>query len=83
MPTYDYLCESNERIVEVRHKMNEVISNWGELCEYATIEAGSTALDAPVRKLANGGQVVTSGNLKDSNVPPCSTGGACPSGGCG
>ncbi len=75
MPTYDYACDANERIIEVRHKMSETILNWGELCEIAEIDVGSTPIDVPVRKLVNGGQVVTR--------PPCSTGHGCPSGGCG
>lgn len=83
MPTYDYACDTNERTIEVRHKMSETIASWGELCEIAEIDPGSTPIDVPVRKLANGGQVVTSGYLGESNMPPCSTGNACPSGGCG
>jgi len=83
MPTYDYACDANERIIEVRHKMSETIASWGELCEIAEIDAGSTPIDVPVRKLVNGGQIVTSGHLGEPNMPPCSTGNACPSGGCG
>ncbi|MES9980902.1 MAG: zinc ribbon domain-containing protein, partial [Candidatus Thiodiazotropha sp. 6PLUC5] len=32
MPTYDYRCEANSRVVEVSHRMSEEILNWGELC---------------------------------------------------
>ncbi len=82
MPTYDYHCSSNNRTVEVRHRMSERVRNWGELCALAGIESGDTPADAPVQKLANGGQVVKSAALKDS-VPPCSSGPCCGGGGCG
>ena len=81
MPTYDYACDANGRTVEVRHRMSEDIRTWGELCERAGIEPGDTPLDAPVKKLATGGQVVRSGSLGDS-APPCASGG-CAGGMCG
>ena len=81
MPTYDYQCESNGKVVEVRHKMSEVISNWGELTQLAGISAGDTPLDSPVRKLANGGQVVNSQNLGNKGEPACASGG-CSGGSC-
>jgi len=31
MPTYDYFCEGNGQTVSVRHGMQVVIRNWGEL----------------------------------------------------
>ena len=37
MPTYDYHCPANDRIVEVNHRMNDKVSSWGELCELAGI----------------------------------------------
>lgn len=82
MPTYDYACEANGRVVEVRHRMSERLQTWGELCERAAVEPGDTPLDAPVARLATGGQVVSSGSLKDS-VPPCAQGPCCGGGGCG
>ncbi|RRJ83677.1 zinc ribbon domain-containing protein [Aestuariirhabdus litorea] len=77
MPTYDYQCEVNQRVVEVRHGMGEQLSTWQELCECAGIEVGDTPADAPVHKLANGGQVVQSASL--GSGPACGAGG----GGCG
>jgi len=74
MPTYDYACEANGRIVEVQHRMNETINNWGELCDRAGIDTGDTAKDAAVKKLATGGQVVRSSSLGDS-APPCASSG--------
>ena len=50
MPSYEYECEENGQIVEVRHKMSFVIRNWGELCFAAQIPMGDTDFDAPVRK---------------------------------
>ena len=82
MPTYDYRCSSNNRTVEVRHRMSEQVLTWGELCALAGIETGNTPVDAPVEKLATGGQVVKSSALRDS-VPPCSSGPCCGGGSCG
>ncbi|MCW9025413.1 MAG: zinc ribbon domain-containing protein [Gammaproteobacteria bacterium] len=79
MPTYDYRCDANGQVVEVRHRMSEEVKNWGELCELAGMETGETPVDSPVSRLATGGQVVRSSSLKDS-TPPCGVGGA---GGCG
>ena len=81
MPTYDYHCPANDRIVEVNHRMNDKVTSWGELCELAGIDTGTTATDAPVERLATGGQVVRSGSMKDS-VPPCGSG-PCGGGMCG
>lgn len=80
MPTYDYICPANGQVVEVQHRMSEKLVNWGELAELAGLDAGSTPLDTPVERLANGGQVVKSSALVNS-VPPCQVGGGC--GGCG
>lgn len=84
MPTYDYLCPSNQRIVEVRHAMHEQVKTWGELCRLAGIPPGDTPEDSPVEKLITGGNVISSGSLK--NPEPCGTGtcgmGTCGSGAC-
>lgn len=76
MPTYDYRCPSNGQVVEVRHSMSERMSTWGELCALAEIDPGDTAVDAPVERLANGGQVVSRSSLGDKQ-PPCRTGAPC------
>ena len=75
MPSYDYLCQANQKIVEVRHRMNEQVSTWGELCHLADIEPGDTPLDAPVEKLITGGNVISSSSLK--NPEPACAGGTC------
>lgn len=82
MPTYDYRCEANGRVVEVMHRMNDQMNNWGELCEKAGIEPGDTPLDSPVTRMATGGNVITSGSTGGDVVPPCATGG-CAGGMCG
>lgn len=82
MPTYDYLCETNGRVIEVKHRMSEILSTWGELCEQAGLEAGDTPPDSPVQRLATGGQVVKSGRLGDAS-PPCASGPCCGGGACG
>ena len=81
MPTYDYLCEANGRVVEVKHRMSDTLSTWGELCHKAGLETGDTPADASVRRLATGGQIVKSNSLGD-NAPPCAAGG-CSGGICG
>ncbi len=84
MPTYDYLCEANGQVIEVRHRMNDTIETWRQLCEHAGIDLGETAPDAPVKKLANGGQIVSKSNLGSGEAPPCETTGTCCGGGmCG
>lgn len=81
MPTYDYRCDANGQIVEVKHGMNELLTTWSELCARAAIDAGDTPADSPVKKLATGGQVLKSSSM-GSSVPPCGSGG-CGGGMCG
>jgi len=50
MALYEYVCEANGVIVEVRHKMDVVIRNWGELCFAAQIPLGDIDFTEPVRK---------------------------------
>ncbi len=76
MPTYDYGCEANGTIVEVRHAMSETLTTWGELCAAAQLAPGDTPLDAPVRRLPTGGNLVNRSNL--GSGPACGNGG-CPS----
>ena len=82
MPSYDYRCEANGRVVEVRHGMSEKLETWGEVCAKAGIEAGDTAADAPVARLITGGSVVSSSALSNPDAPACGTGG-CGGGMCG
>ena len=80
MPTYEYQCASNGRVVEVRHKMDERVRNWGDLCERAGIAPGKTDPRAPVEKL------ISAGYIGSASAAPGDVGcGApvCGSGGCG
>jgi hypothetical protein len=83
MPTYDYRCPANGQVVEVIHKMSERLSSWAELCERAGIEPGDTPADAPVEKLATGGNIIHSTGSGAAPMPSCPTGGCCSGGMCG
>ena len=85
MPTYDYRCDTNDRVIEVSHRMSETLTSWGELCEHAGMELGDTPADAPVHRLATGGNVITSSSLGSgcSPMPSCATGSCCAGGMCG
>lgn len=82
MPTYDYRCDANDRVLEVKHGMSESLSNWGQLCEKAGIEPGDTPPDTPVTRLITGGALVTGGSSMADAPAPCATGG-CGGGFCG
>lgn len=83
MPTYDYRCEENQQVYEVKHAMSQTLANWGELCELMGIETGDIAADTKVTRLISGGGVVKSDSLKNPEAPACMTGGGCPGGSCG
>lgn len=79
MPTYEYRCQANGRLVEVRHNMAEKLAIWGELCARAEISPGKTDPSAPVEKLISAG-FINAGT--SAGEPPCSAPG-CGSGYCG
>ncbi|MCI0666441.1 MAG: zinc ribbon domain-containing protein [Methylococcaceae bacterium] len=81
MPTYDYRCNATGEVFEVKHRMNERLSTWGELCEQAGFDPGEIAWDSPVTRLATGGQVVKSSSLGERESS-CGAG-ACGRGMCG
>jgi hypothetical protein len=84
MPTYDYRCEANGRVVEVVHRMSEQLRTWGELCDRAGVEAGDTPTETPVVRMATGGTPITgSGSGSAESLAPCATGSCCPGGVCG
>lgn len=83
MPTYDYRCEANDEIYEVRHPMALTIKTWGELCEVGGMPLQGIDADAPVSKVLTTAGVVSSSALKNPGVPPCMTGSGCSGGGCG
>jgi hypothetical protein len=84
MPTYDYRCEANGRIVEVSHRMSEKMENWGQLCEKAGIDTGDTPDETPVTRMATGGNIIgaSSGGGDLPPMPSCGSGG-CGGGMCG
>jgi hypothetical protein len=59
VPTYEYRCDANDRLIEVRHKMAETLRSWGELCGRAGISPGRTDSQTPVHKLISAGFVST------------------------
>jgi hypothetical protein len=85
MPTYDYRCDSNGRVLEVSHRMSETLNTWGELCQQAGVDTGDTPADAPVQRLATGGNIIssTSRGSGAAPMPPCASSGCCQGGVCG
>jgi hypothetical protein len=83
MPTYDYVCAANGRVVEVHHRMSEELATWGDLCARAGIEPGSTPVNSPVSRLATGGNFISGTSKGESALPACTTGSCCPGGMCG
>jgi predicted nucleic acid-binding Zn ribbon protein len=82
MPSYDYHCEANDRVVEVRHSINDKLTTWGEVCEKANIETGDTPANTPVQRMITGGGIVGSSALSTPEPPSCG-GGGCGGGMCG
>ena len=62
MAMYDYFCEANGKTVQVRHRMSESFSTWGEICEQMSIPLGDTPADAPVEKLLGTGSKLNEHN---------------------
>lgn len=79
MPTYEYRCAANGRMVEVRHNMAARLATWGALCERAGIPPGKTDVAAPVEKLISAGFI----NAGASTSEPACAAPACGSGFCG
>lgn len=79
MPTYDYHCDTNGRVLEVSHRMSESLATWGDLCARAGTDLGDTPAEAPVHRLATGGNIISSSS-RGSGAAPAP---ACGSGACG
>lgn len=77
MPTYDYRCGANDRVVEVKHRMTDHIATWAQLCAAAGIAPGDTPPDSPVERLITGGAVISGAARRDVAPPPCETGASC------
>jgi len=82
MPTYDYRCDEDQKVYEVKHSMSVVLKTWGDLCEVAGIGLGNIAPEVTVTRLIGGAGLVRSSSLKNPEAPPCMSGGGCSSGGC-
>lgn len=59
IPFYDYFCEANQQVVEVKHDIKTHLKTWNEVCELAEIPLGETAPDSPVERLIAAPQVKT------------------------
>ena len=81
---YEYRCEANGRVVEVRHAMAERLLSWGELCERAGIAPGRTDPRSPVEKLISAGFIhAGTGASEPACAAPGCGNGVCGSGACG
>ena len=83
MPTYDYRCAANGRVLELNHRMDDQVQTWGELCQRLGIDLEDTPPDSPVKRLATGGNLVHSSALGSGAEPACGTGSCCTGGMCG
>jgi len=83
MPTYDYRCEADQKVYEVKHSISEKLETWGELCERAGLGTNGIAPDTKVTRLISGSGVVKSSSLKNPEAPPCMSGGCGAGGSCG
>lgn len=77
MPRYDYRCPDNGEVIEVRHRMDEQVTTWGELCEMAGRDPGDTPGATPVERIISGSSVVNSGALRNPEPSSCCSGGVC------
>ncbi len=76
MPTYDYRCETNGQVYEVRHAMALSPKTWGELRAAAGLAEDPAIADAaPVTKLLGAAGVVSARALKNPEPPACARGG--------
>lgn len=87
MPSYDYHCPANGRVLEIEHKMAESVTSWGELCRRAGVPRGDTPATAQVVRLITGGNVVRAAALGSRRERACDSGPcaapACGGGACG
>jgi hypothetical protein len=70
MPTYDYHCAANDRTVEVKHRMSEEVTTWGQLCTLAGITLDGTPAETPVAKKLTATALAGSSNLGCDAGPP-------------
>jgi hypothetical protein len=77
MPTYDYYCPGNGRIIEVWHSFAVTLATWLELCQEKGIDPGDTPLDAPVERLISGGLIIKT-NSRTASSTCCGVRGCTP-----
>lgn len=82
MPTYTYHCATNGRTLEVKHRMSESVSTWGELCAAAGLAQDGTPAESPVAKVLRPTFVAGGKGDELAGLPGGSTGG-CHGGACG
>lgn len=71
MAIYDYHCKANDKTIEVNHPINETLKTWGELCNKAEIDPGTTPPDTPITRLITGGLTNTYNEpMKLSSILP-------------
>ncbi len=76
MPTYDYRCEANGRLYEVRHSMALSPRTWGELRAVGELPADAAIPeDAPVTRLLGAPSVVDRRVLSNPEAPACARNG--------
>lgn len=76
MPTYDYRCEANGQIYEVRHSMALSLRTWGELRAVGELPADAAIPeDAPVTRLLGAPSVVDRRVLSNPEAPACARNG--------
>ena len=76
MPHYEYRCLANGRTVEVRHRMDERLTTWGEVVDRAGLALDETPVDAPVERLLSAPVPATGAAARDVG-PGCGPGCAC------
>jgi len=77
MPYYEYRCASNGQTLEVRHGMDERLTNWGELALRAGADAGDTPADAPVERLMSAPVPLRASGGGEAVPQGCGAGCAC------
>jgi len=83
MPSYDYYCPTNGKTVEVNHRMSELLTSWGEVCERLDIEVGDTPTDSAVQRLISGGQFISSSSRSSDSLNDMPASSCCNNMGCG
>jgi len=50
---YQYVCEANGQVIEVRHSASVRLQTWGEVCRQVGMDVGQTSPDAKVTRLVS------------------------------